>query len=131
MILFSKGIPLSRWSYAKRNQTISDSAYRKAYIKFLDSIDLLFKDEKIILINESSPIGEDSYLDIFSSLLFLINDLNLQDAMLITTAILQKSDFFITDDQPLRKSAKNIISKEYGLEIVNQTEALIDLKKRC
>jgi predicted nucleic acid-binding protein len=59
-------------------------------------------------------------------ILFLIKESKTQDATLLTTAILNEADYFVTLDEPRVRSAKKKMAREY----VNPTEGLQVLHKR-
>ena len=52
------------------------------------------------------------------------------DSTLLTTAILNKADFFVTEDKRLIDSAKKLIQDDYDLELINTNPVMQKLKKR-
>lgn len=69
-------------------------------------------------------------MEIYSSILFLIKETKTQDVTLLTTAILNRADYFVTKDERLIKSAKKIINERYGLGIIKPIEAICIIKEK-
>ncbi len=69
------------------------------------------------------------FFEICSTILFLIKDAKTQDSTLLTTAIFNEADYFITKDKRLKKTAKDFIKYNYGLELINTTQALQILQR--
>ncbi len=90
----------------------------------LASFDVLFENHGITIIPEASPWEDDTYWSICSSILFLIRESKTQDATLLTTAILNRADNFVTLDTPLIRSARQVLQDEYRLHLINPTEGL-------
>ena len=124
IIMFRKGIPISRWRDSRNNPDINKEDYESIYQGVLKSYDKLFGSGDILLIEEQTPEDNESYFDIYSSLLFLIKQMKTQDATLLTTAILNEADYFITKDEALIKSAKKKVEEEYNLTLSKPKNAL-------
>jgi predicted nucleic acid-binding protein len=124
IILFNNGIPISRWRDSRNNPDINSEHYKVVYEKTLKSFDILFENSSILFIPEQSPDDDPNYWEIYSSIIFLIKESKTQDAILLTTAILNGADYFVTKDEPLIKSAKKMVNKEYKLNIIRPREAL-------
>ena len=45
------------------------------------------------IVPATSPSDEEDYLEVYSSLVFLYPDLKIQDAILLTTGIFEKTDY--------------------------------------
>lgn len=129
ILLFKNGVPISKWRDSRNNPDIKPSEYKSIYEITLKSFDILFENKAIELMHEESLEDDPNYLDIYSSILFLVKEAKTQDSTLLTTAILNKADYFITKDDTLIKSAKNLIKIHYGLELINPTQALQILHK--
>jgi len=119
VLMFNNGVPISMWKDQRLNPDISEEDYQEIYQKVLSSFDMIFLTKKIIYIPEQSQIDGDSYWDIISSILFLIKQSRTLDATLLTTAILNKADYFVTKDQSLIKHEGKTIKEGYNLEIIN------------
>jgi len=52
-----------------------------------------------------------------------------EDATLLTTAIINRADYFVTKDEPLIKAAKKKLLSDYTMELVRQSTGLALLKK--
>jgi hypothetical protein len=130
IILFKNGVPISKWRDSRNNPDISSDDYKAIYEITLKSFDILFGKKNIEYINELSQEDNPNYLSIYSSILFLIKDVKTQDSTLLTTAIINEADYFVTKDDVLIKSAKNLIKDTYGLELIKPVHALQILRKR-
>jgi predicted nucleic acid-binding protein len=130
ILFFKKGIPLSRWRDSRNNPEIPEENYEKIYELTLQAFDTLFENHGITITPEVSPWDDANYWSIYSSILFLIKESKTQDATLLTTAILNEADYFVTLDEPLVRSAKKKMAQEYDLHLINPTEGLQLLQKR-
>lgn len=123
ILLFSNGIPISRWRDPRINPDINQKDYEAVLEKTMKSFNRLYIKKAILFMPEQSPEDDPNYLDIYSSILFLIKESKTQDATLLTTAILNKADYFVTFDVSLIKSAKKKIFDQYKLRLVKPDEA--------
>lgn len=130
ILLFKDGVPISRWRDTGNNPDIKPEDYKAIYELTLKSFDSLFENQAIEYIPEQSQEDSSKYFDIYSTILFLIKDAKTQDSTLLTTAIINEADYFVTEDKRLIKSAKDFIKNNYGLELINPTQALQILHKR-
>lgn len=130
IILFKNGVPISKWRDSRNNPDIASDDYKAIYEITLKSFDILFGKKNIEYINELSQEDNPNYLSIYSSILFLIKDVKTQDSTLLTTAIINEADYFVTKDDVLIRSAKNLIKDTYGLELIKPTPALQILRRR-
>lgn len=130
VMFFLHGVPLSLWRNPWQNPQVSPEAYRETYVSLMESLDKLFGSKGLNLIEELTPSSMKNYLEVYSSVLFLIKQMKTQDAILLTTAILKGSDYFITLDKALRGNAKRTLNTNYEMQILNAGEAMIELKKR-
>jgi len=121
ILLFKSGIPISRWRDSRNNPEIPEEHYERIYELTLGSFDTLFENHGIVIIPEASPWEDDTYWSICSSILFLIRKSKTQDAILLTTAILNRADYFVTLDIPLIRSAKQKLHEEYGLQLLRNS----------
>jgi len=121
---FKGGIPISRWRDSRNNPEIPEECGEEVYRLTMESFDTLYGNHGIIIIPEISPWEHEDYWSIYSSLLFLIREVKTQDATLLTTAILNKCEYFVTLDKPLIISAKKRLYESYGLNLINPTEGL-------
>jgi len=124
ILLFVKGIPISRWASKRETKEVSFPPEMSEEIYKLTSlgIDSMLANKKIAIIHTTSPSDENNYLEVYSSLIFLYPDLKTQDAILITTGIFEKTDYFVTKDDALLNLRKEI-GEQYGMEIVRPQRA--------
>ena len=80
---------------------IPNDLYEKLYEEILKGFDDLKTSFNVL--DTIQPDDVKTYFDVFGSLSMLY-DLDTQDAILLTTCIFQKSDFFITNDSKLAKN---------------------------
>lgn len=130
ILLFKKGVPISRWRDSRNNPDITPTDYKAIYEITLKSFDILFGKKAIEYINEQSQEDNPNYFEIYSSVLFLVKEAKTHDSTLLATAILNEADYFVTKDDVLIKSAKHLIKDKYELELINPTQALQILHKR-
>lgn len=130
ILLFKNGVPISRWRDPGNNPDIKLDDYKSIYELTLKSFDSLFENKAIEYIPEQSQEDSPKYFDIYSTILFLIKDAKTQDSTLLTTAIINKADYFVTEDKRLKKTAKDFIKDNFGLELINPTQGLQILHKR-
>lgn len=102
IMMFVKGIPISRWAYTRETKEVSfpEELSIKLYELTSEGFDILFED-KIIIVPITTPSDTKEYFDFYSSLVFLYPMLGTQDAMLVTTALFHQSNYFITMDRDL------------------------------
>ncbi len=124
IIMFTKGIPISRWSYKRETKEVSfpQELSRKLYELASKGFDTLFE-RKIEIISTTTPSDTADYFDIYSSLVFLYPTLRTQDAILVITAILQKAAYFVTMDGDLLNLGKEL-RERYHLEVIRPRRAL-------
>jgi hypothetical protein len=130
IILFNKGMPISRWRDARTNPDIPEKCFRAIYNQTLLSFDTLLGEGSIIYLPEGSAESDPEYWSIYAPLLFLTKDAKTQDATLLTTAILNRADYFVTKDEPLIKAAKKQLLADYQMELVKPSTGLTLLKKQ-
>ena len=129
ILLFVQGVPLSRWSserdYDNKNK-IEESVLKNIQEQTLKGFDELFG-KKIEIIETHTPSSDKGYIDVYSSLVFLYPWLKTQDAILLCSAIFEKTNYFITTDTHLVK-LNTKLKEQYKLEVVKPETALRHLK---
>ena len=125
IMLFIGGVPIARWQYKRESKDVnfSEELSKTIYELTLKGFDSLFGEKRIEIIPVASSSEEKTYFDVYSSLIFLYQDLRTQDALLITTAIFEKANYFVTTDSDLVDLGKKLRSK-YGLQILLPDTAL-------
>lgn len=130
IILFNKGMPISRWRDARINPDIPEKCFRAIYNQTLQSFDTLLGEGSIIYLPEGSVESVPEYWSIYAPLLFLTKDAKTQDATLLTTAIINRADYFVTKDEPLIKALKKKMLADYQMELIKPSTGLAMLKKQ-
>ena len=123
ILYFTHGIPISRWASKRETQEVRfpENLSEQLYNLTSKALDMLFGEQKIGIIPASS--GEDNYLDVYSSLIFLHPDLKTQDAILLTTGIFEECNYFVTADKALIKLNREI-EPRYKMALINTHKAL-------
>lgn len=127
VILFKEGYPLSRWTDKRISGQIQlredfivkirDFVY-ESFDKLMNKIDIL-----------ATPMDHEEYFDIYPSIVLLNVAMGTQDAILLTTSIIENADYFVTKDEASIGKFKKMIKDKYGLEIVNPKQALTILEE--
>ena len=134
--LFHKGEPVSRWPGAKNSIKLNPDEAKFIYDTAFGVWDILF-DGKIVVLNDDPGIEshltetktiDSTYWDVYAPLLFTIDNAKTQDIMLITTAIMNEADVFVTRDERLINSVKKVLKEEYELEIIKPNTANLRMK---
>jgi len=123
IILFNKGCPISMWRNPRYDPIIDAIDYQAVYKQTLQAFIPLFEDSVIELMVEQSP-DNPNYWDVYSSILFMVKEAKTHDATLLTSAILDKADYFVTLDKSLIKNAKKMLNDEYHILLVHPKEAM-------
>lgn len=131
IILFNKGMPISRWRDARTNPEIPEKCFRAIYDQTLKSFDTLLGEGSIMYLPEGSAETDPEYWSIYAPLLFLTKDAKTQDATLLTTAIIHRADYFVTKDEPLIKAAKKNLLANYHMDLIRPSTGLALLKKQA
>lgn len=116
------------WRNPRYDPIIAAIDYQAVYQQTLQAFIPLFEDGKkedsvIQLMVEQSPESP-NYWDVYSSILFMVKEAKTHDATLLTSAILDKADYFVTLDKSLIKNAKKMLSDEYHILLVTPKEAM-------
>jgi predicted nucleic acid-binding protein len=123
ILLFNKGCPISMWRNPRYDPVIDATDYEQVYRKTLQAFISLFEDSVIELMVEQSP-DNPNYWDVYSSILFMVKEAKTHDATLLTSAILDEADYFVTLDKSLIKNAKKMLNDEYHILLVHPNEAM-------
>ena len=132
ILLFSKGVPLSRWASTRETKAarFPEGLSRNIYELTSKGFDALFGTNRVEIIPATSPSDEETYLEVYSSLVFLYPELRTQDAILITTGIFEKAHYFVSMDNALISLGKDkSFIKQYDLEVMHPTKALQTLAR--
>jgi hypothetical protein len=128
ILLFNKGCPISMWRNPRYDPIIGAIDYQAVYKQTLKAFIPLFEDSNrqgsaIQLMVEQSPESP-NYWDVYSSILFLVKEAKTHDATLLTSAILDKADYFVTLDKSLIKNAKKMLEDKYHILLVHPKESM-------
>jgi predicted nucleic acid-binding protein len=123
ILLFNKGCPISMWRNPRYDPIIDATDYERVYQQTMKAFIPLFEDSVIELMVEQSPESPD-YWDVYSSILFLVKEAKTHDATLLTSAILDKADYFVTLDKSLIRNAKKMLRDEYNINLVTPKESM-------
>ncbi len=129
IILFNKGMPISRWRDARTNPDIPEKCFEAIHNQTLRSFDTLLGEGAIVYLPDCSAESDSEYWSIYASVLFLTKDAKTQDATLLTTAIINRADYFVTKDEPLIKAVKKKMMTDYQMELIKPVTASTILKK--
>ena len=124
ILLFVKGVPISRWTSKRETQEVKfpKDLSKKIYELTSLGLDTLFASNKIGIIPATSPSDEEDYLEVYSSLVFLHPELKTQDAILVTTGIFEKANYFVTGDRDLISIGKELV-EQYSMKVVRPQRA--------
>ncbi|MFA4859536.1 hypothetical protein [Methanoregula sp.] len=116
------------WRNPRYDPIIDAIDYQAVYKQTLQAFIPLFEDGKtrdsvIQLMVEQSPESP-NYWDVYSSILFMIKEAKTHDATLLTSAILDKADYFVTLDKSLIKNGKKMLNDEYHILLVTPKESM-------
>lgn len=126
IMLFIKGVPISRWMYKRETKETKfpELLSREIYELIMQGFDNLFGSKKIEIIDTTIPSDVLEYFEVYSSLVFLNPDLRTQDSILIVTAIFEKTNHFVTTDNALIRLGK-ILKENFNLEVVKPKTAVL------
>ena len=125
VMLFVRGVPLSRWASKRETQEVrfSEDLLKNVHELTLQGFDQLFGEKHIAITPTIAPSDEDDYLELYSSLVFLNPEMKTQDAILVAHAIFDGVSNFVTTDQTLVQLGKEL-KERYGLAVVSPHKAL-------
>lgn len=130
IILFNNGSPLSRWVEERNNIDLPEDCTEEIYRKIATFFDTLFGNSLLRPISDEPGDKGDNFLEIVASLIFKFKRVKTQDAILLTTAILNEANYFVTFDTRLIDDVKNKMSSEYGLILIKPSEGHNILKRK-
>jgi predicted nucleic acid-binding protein len=130
IVLFVSGVPMSRWGNERGfdRENVSESILKQIRDDILKGLEDLAKNEKLQIVETHTPSNDDDFIEVYSSIIFLLPGLQTQDAIILSSAILENADYLVTTDRYLL-SLKKVISDQYNLQILKPATALIELKK--
>ncbi|MDD3036103.1 MAG: hypothetical protein PHO93_04245 [Candidatus Saccharimonadaceae bacterium] len=119
--LFAKGEPVSRWPGSKNLFSLDEDEFKIIFRTTMKKVDVLMQGGLEIIEDCSGDYTE--FWDVFASLLLKTENTKTQDVMLLTTAIMNEADFFVTRDERLINVLKAPLKEGYSLEIMKPETA--------
>lgn len=129
ILLFKNGTPLSRWSEEKNSIDLPDDSMETVYKDIENKFDVLFGNNTIIPLSDEPEEKGDNFSDIVASLIFTFKRVKTQDAILLTTAISVKANYFVTFDKRLIAEVSKELTKKYQLHLISPNHGNTLLKK--
>jgi len=125
VIMLNKGIPVSRWTSRRetREAKLPINIGKRIYKLALEGFDNLFETGRLQIIPTATPSDILDFFEVYSSLLFYNPELTTQDAILLTTAISEEANYFVTLDGYLTHLSSTF-RDAYGLRIIRPDKAL-------
>jgi len=130
ILLFKNGTPLSRWNEEKNSIDLPKDSMEIVYVDIENKFDTLFENNTIIPLSDEPEDKGDDFSDIVASLIFTFKRVKTQDAILLTTAISVRADYFVTFDKRLISEVSKELDKKYQLRLISPGEGNILLIKR-
>jgi predicted nucleic acid-binding protein len=129
ILLFRNGVPLSRWMEEKNSLDLPEDSMETIYEDIENKFDVLFGNNTIIPLSDEPDEEGDNFSEIVSSLIFKFKRVKTQDAILLTTSISIKANYFVTFDQRLVKEVSKDLAEKYKLRLISPSEGNSLLKK--
>jgi predicted nucleic acid-binding protein len=130
ILLFKNGTPLSRWSEEKNSIDLPEDSMETVYKDIENKFDVLFGNNTIIPLSDEPEEKGDNFSDIVASLIFTFKRVKTQDAILLTTAISIKANYFVTFDKRLISEVSKELTTKYQLHLISPNHGNTLLKKR-
>lgn len=127
--LFRNGTPLSRWAEEKNNINLPSDTMETIYRDIEKQFDILFGNDTILPLSDEPEETGDNFSEIVASLIFSFNRVKTQDAILLTTAISVRSNYFVTFDKRLIVETAKDLKEKYSLHLISPAEGDMLLKK--
>lgn len=129
ILLFRKGTPLSRWNEEKNSLDLPEDSRETVYEDIENKFDVLFGNGTIIPLSDEPEEEGDNFLEIVASLIFKFKRVKTQDAILLTTAISIRANYFVTFDQRLVAEVSKDLAEKYLLRLISPKEGNALLRK--
>ncbi len=128
--LFNMGVPVSQWPREKNRIHLTNDEADFIYETALSVWDTLFGGN-ISIITDYDYETDIDYWDVSSRLLFTIENIKTQDVMLVTSAIMNGADYFVTRDERLIHDLKKEFLKENPdlIEVIKPATAVLKLNE--
>lgn len=129
ILLFKNGTPLSRWNEEKNSIDLPPDSMETVYRDIEKKFDVLFGNNTILPLSDEPEETGDNFSEIVASLIFTFKRVKTQDAILLTTAISVRSNYFVTFDKRLISEVAKELDKKYHLRLISPAEGNSLLKK--
>jgi predicted nucleic acid-binding protein len=129
ILLFKNGTPLSRWSEEKNSIDLPPDSMETVYLDIEKRFDILFGNNTLLPLSDEPEETGDNFSEIVASLIFTFKRVKTQDAILLTTAISVRSNYFVTFDKRLISEVAKELDKKYHLLLISPAEGNSLLKK--
>jgi predicted nucleic acid-binding protein len=129
ILLFRKGTPLSRWNEEKNSLDLPEDSRETVYEDIENKFDVLFGNGTIIPLSDEPEEEGDNFSEIVASLIFKFKRVKTQDAILLTTAISIRANYFVTFDQRLVAEVSKDLAEKYLLRLISPKEGNALLRK--
>jgi predicted nucleic acid-binding protein len=129
ILLFKNGTPLSRWNEEKNSLDLPGDSMETVYEDIENRFDILFGNNTIIPLSDEPEEEGDNFTEIVASLIFTFKRVKTQDAILLTTAISIRANYFVTFDKRLISEVADELAKKYQLYLISPAEGNSLLRK--
>ncbi len=129
ILLFKNGTPLSRWNEEKNSIDLPGDSMETVYEDIENEFDVLFGNNTIIPLSDEPEEEGDNFTEIVASLIFTFKRVKTQDAILLTTAISVRANYFVTFDKRLIAEVAKELENKYRLDLISPHEGNTLLKK--
>ena len=129
ILLFKNGTPLSRWNEEKNSIDLPVDTMETVYVDIENKFDVLFGNNTILPLSDEPEEKGDNFSEIVASLIFTFKRVKTQDAILLTTAISVKANYFVTFDKRLISEVSKELDQKYQLHLISPGEGNTLLKK--
>jgi len=99
------------------------------YVDIENQFDVLFGNNTILPLSDEPEEEGDNFSEIVASLIFTFKRVKTQDAILLTTAISVRANYFVTFDKRLISEVSKELDQKYQLRLISPGEGNTLLKK--
>ncbi len=129
ILLFRNGTPLSRWNEEKNSIDLPADSMETVYVEIENKFDVLFGNNTILPLSDEPEERGDNFSEIVASIIFTFKRAKTQDAILLTTAISVRANYFVTFDKRLISEVAKELDQKYKLRLISPGEGNSLLKK--
>lgn len=110
---FVHGVPMSKWSDRGGEMQVNEELLSKIYHSFYEALDSLLHRGKLKLLAVPFSGNGDSFgdhLDAFLNIIFWASSIQTQDAILLSAYYVDGIDYFVTEDDRLKRLSQSLSS---------------------